>query len=62
MKVDEATINHNAVRIITDLTEENWDMIDGERKDEERGYFLMNLGEIRGVCLMAQALKEVLKT
>lgn len=60
MKIDTESINHNAVRIIKDLVESRYDMI-MEATAEERGYFLMTLGEIAGIIEMADAMKEVLK-
>ena len=61
MKITEDTINHNAVRIIDDLTSCCYDMISEDNPNEERDYLLMTLGEIQGVCDLARALKEVLK-
>jgi hypothetical protein len=60
MKIDEESINHNAVRMIKDLVESRYDMI-MEATAEERGYLLMTLGEIAGIIEMANAMKEVLK-
>lgn len=61
MKITEDAINHNAVRIIDDLTSSCYDMISENKPNEERDYLLMTLGEIQGVCDLARALKEVLK-
>jgi len=66
MKIDEASINQNAVRLIKDLVGTSYDMImpnDSGNYEfaEERGYMLMTLGEIQGVLDMAQAMKEALK-
>lgn len=60
MRINEGCINHNAVRIIKDLVESRYDMI-MEGTAEERGYFLMTLGEIAGIIEMADVMKEVLK-
>lgn len=60
MKIDEKSINHNAVRMIKELTESRYDMI-MEATAEERGYLLMTIGEIAGIIEMADAMKEVLK-
>ena len=60
MRINEENINYNAVRMIKDLTESRYDMI-MEATAEERGYFLMTIGEIAGVIEMADAMKEVLK-
>jgi hypothetical protein len=61
MRINEGNINYNAVRIIKDLVENRYDMI-MEATAEERGYFLMTIGEIAGIIEMADAMKEVLKT
>ena len=61
MKINEDCINHNAVRMIKELTESRYDMI-MEATAEERGYLLMTLGEIAGIIEMADVMKEVMKT
>lgn len=61
MKIDESCINHNAVRLIDDLVESRYELIDGKNPEVERGFVLMTLGEIAGVIQMAEAMKEVLK-
>ena len=61
MKIDEKSINHNAVRLIKDLLESRYDLIDEDKQDQERGYLIMTLGEIAGIIEMADATKEVLK-
>lgn len=61
MRIDEATINHNAVRLIRELVSCRYDMIFKDDDRAERGNALMTLGEIAGVCETAEALKEVLK-
>ena len=60
MRINEENINHNAVRMIKELTESRYDMT-MEATAEERGYFLMTIGEIAGIIEMADAMKEVLK-
>ena len=62
MKIDEECINHNAVRMIKDLIESRYEMIDIDKKSRERGFLLMTIGEIAGIIEMADAMKEVLKT
>jgi hypothetical protein len=62
MKIDEKSINHNAVRLIKDLIESRYEMIEEDKQSLERGYLLMTLGEIAGVIEMADAMKEVLNT
>lgn len=58
MKIDEQSINHNAVRLISELVE---GIYDGEGNEQDYGYLAMTVGEIAGVCAMAETLKEVLK-
>lgn len=54
MKIDEASINHNTVRLIKSLDLLN--MID-EKDNEVR---IMAIGYILGVCELADELKKVL--
>lgn len=54
MKIDEASINHNVVRLIERLN--LWDMI-SETDNELR---IMSIGYIQGVCELADELKKVL--
>ena len=61
MQISEGDINYNAVSLIKDLVESRYDMI-MEATAEERGYFLMTLGEIAGIIEMADAMKEALNT
>ena len=58
MKIDEASINHNVVRLIKDL--DPWDM-SGETDGEDR-LRIMTLGYIQGACDLANELKKVLET
>lgn len=54
MKIDEAVINHNAMRLVDCLA--LWEMTDtGTEMDK------FTLGFIQGVKEMADAMKEVLK-
>ena len=61
MKIDTESINHNAVRLIKDLLESRYDLIEEDKQDQELGYLIMTLGEIAGIIEMANAMKEVLK-
>lgn len=61
MKIDTECINHNAVRLIKELVESRYDLIEEDKKDQEREYLIMTLGEIAGIIEMADAMKEVLK-
>ena len=52
MRITDESINHNAVRLIEELTECMYEADEKERQTM--------LGEIRGVIELAKALKEVL--
>ena len=60
MKIDEASIDHNVVKIISVLVEANYDLLNSD-VSKKCGYTLMTLAEINGVIEMAEAMKEVLK-
>lgn len=60
MKIDEASINHNAMNIISGLVADSYSMID-DKTDEERGIFLMTIGEIKGIIDLANELKKALR-
>lgn len=53
MKIDEASINHNALRLIANMVSTTWEMTDERQKD-------LALGYIVGVTELAGELKEVL--
>ena len=58
MKIDEACINHNAVKLISEIVGIPYEYGD---QDETADHFrLMTLGAVRGVLDMAKAMKEVL--
>lgn len=59
MKIDESCINHNAVRLIGELVSELYEFTDAD--DSMERMRVATLGEIRGICQMADAMKEVLK-
>lgn len=61
MKIDESCIDHNTVRLIRDLIDTRYELIDNDKPAQERGYTLMTLGEIAGVIEMSEAMKEVLR-
>ena len=61
MRINEECINHNSVRLIKDLLESRYDLIEEDKQDQELGYLIMTLGEIAGIIEMADAMKEVLK-
>ena len=57
MKIDEACINHNAVRLINDF--EMWDLTSDSKPDENMR--IMSLGYVKGIMEFAEVLKEVLR-
>lgn len=59
MKIDAESINHNALRLIQQELEPLYDFIGDEHMGD---YCLVTLAEIRGICLMADEMKEVLRT
>lgn len=64
MKIDESCIDHNAVRIIEELTSNAYAYCEADDETTEReqqNTALMTLGNIIGVLDMARVLKEVLK-
>ena len=61
MKLTEDSIDFNTVRLIRDLIDTRYELIDNDKPAQERGYTLMTLGEIAVVIEMAEAMKEVLR-
>ena len=60
MKIDENTINHNALRLCGNVSEDVWDIVSDNENAEKRA--IARLCYINGVYDMANAMKEVLKT
>lgn len=58
MKIDENTINHNAVRLIDDIVT---DFVDNNVTECDGSYKTITIGYIKGICDMTNAMKEVLK-
>lgn len=58
MKIDENTINHNAVRLIDDIVT---DFANNNVIECDDAYKTITIGYIKGICDMANAMKEVLK-
>lgn len=58
MKIDENSINHNAVRLIDDIVT---DFVDNNVIECDGDYKTITIGYIKGICDMANAMKEVLK-
>ena len=59
MKIDEACINHNAVRLINEIMGSPYEY--GGQDESTDHLRLLTLGEVRGVLEMTEAMKEVLK-
>ncbi len=55
MKIDENCIDHNVSNLVKQLTENIYEY------ENNTDWYKMTLGEISGVILLAEALKEVLK-
>lgn len=58
MKIDDASINHNVVRLVDEATSSLYEIVDETPIDDHMR--IATLGEIRGICELANALKEVL--
>lgn len=59
MKIDESCINNNALRLIGEMVSGLYEFTDQDASMENMR--IATLGEIRGICQMADAMKEVLK-
>lgn len=59
MKVDENDINRNALKLISELTE---CIYEGKCNEEDYGCLAMTIGEIAGICELAEVLNEVLRS
>ena len=59
MKIDENAINHNAVMLIDDIVT---DFVDNNLVECNSNYKEITIGYIKGICDMANAMKEVLKS
>ena len=55
MKIDEATINHNAVRLVKGMAYEAWETSDIEHFPQ------MQIAYVNGVMELAEELKKVLR-
>ena len=58
MKIDEACINYNAVRLINEIMGNPYEY--GDQDESTDHLRLLTLGAVRGVLDMAEAMKEVL--
>lgn len=60
MRINEECINHNASRLIDDVTANPYEWSEqGDDADHQR---ILTIGYVRGVLDMAKAMKEVLKS
>lgn len=59
MKIDEACIDHNVALITSDCLSSIYEILNDNSQDNFNR--IECLGEIRGILLLADALKEVLK-
>lgn len=58
MKIDESTINHNAARLIDYIVT---DFVDRSVTECDDNHKIITISYIKGICDMANAMKEVLK-
>ena len=59
MRIDEACINHNAVRLINEIVGIPYEY--GDQDESTDHLRLLTLGAVRGVLDMAETMKKVLK-
>lgn len=59
MKIDESSINYNVVRLVKALVDGVYDYTDAN--DDMDHMRLATLGEIKGICMMAETMKEMLR-
>jgi len=60
MKIDEACINHNVTRLTAEVLTPLYDTLNSN--DQDNLYRIEFLGEIKGMLMLADALKEVLRS
>ncbi len=58
MKIDEACINHNAVKLISEIVGIPYEY--GDQDESTDHLRLLTIGAVRGVLDMAEAMKKVL--
>lgn len=58
MKIDEASINNTAMKLIEDEANRIWDIL-GEGKEKQT---IESMAYINGIAMMAKYMKEVLKS
>lgn len=60
MKIDESSINHNAIRVINEIIGIPYEYCEKSNNDSD-GMRLLSLGGIYGVIMLADELKKLLK-
>jgi len=60
MKIDETCINHNVTRLTAEVLTTLYDTLNSN--DQDNLYRIEFLGEIKGMLMLADALKEVLRS
>lgn len=60
MRIDESCINHNALRLISETVSELYEFTEDTTSDDNMR--IATMGEIRGICQLADTLKEALKS
>lgn len=60
MKIDESSINHNAMRMIKEVVGNPWEYCDNGDNDVD-GCRIVTLGAVYGILLLVDELKQVLK-
>jgi len=60
MKIDDACINHNVTRLTAEVLTPLYDTLNSN--DQDNLYRIEFLGEIKGMLMLADALKEVLRS
>ena len=60
MKISSENIDYNAVRLIGEMVSELYEITDSDANMENMR--IATLGEIRGICQMADVMKEVLRS
>lgn len=59
MKISSENIDYNALRLIGEMVSELYEFTDKDESMENMR--IATLGEIRGICQMADAMREVLR-
>ena len=60
MKISSENIDYNAVRLIGEMVSELYEFTDADENMERMR--IATLGEIRGICQMADVMKKVLRS